>query len=361
MGGITLQQTRGVWLVVLLLSASSGCFGRESESQTVGSPLGPDGSSLPSDTPGYPPRVQPALNDTTMDEKASGENLYQFVAEFTQEYPNRFQNSPTYEAARAHLRERLTQLGYDVREQTFDPGGVNLIATLPGRLDDMRLVIGSHYDTYQSSTAGAYDGATGVGGVLELARVLRTREWNHTIEFVFFDKEDQALQGSMAYVRQWLEGEEDYAVSAFLYYAMIGINYPCATPTGESPPLRGILKEHSDDEPYERFYESAYRAREGFTDQSLVVENVSRQGNSYSESSFENVNVPNLLIMGEFERQAAVADVPFGSYPFAHNADFQQVMETWCGGQAVLIQAYQLALDYAVRVVEQQDGPPYKT
>lgn len=340
--------------LVVVLALASGCASSAKKDKPAPAPWSPGGGQAPMQ-PGDEDFVE-ELKDTWM-EQAKGENIYQFVDEFTTNYPNRFPYSPNYPAAREHLKGRLTTLGYDVKELPAKEGGSTLVAILPGRLHT-HLIIGAHYDTYYTSTFGAYDDSTGIGAVLELARVLQTREWNHTIEFIIFDEEDMALAGSKTYVRKWLE-EGQNEIAAMFYFAMVGVNSPCAKPTGETPPLRALVKEHPLDEGYVRLYQSVSAAAAYFPTGSVVAENNSDPGVMYSEFSFESASVPNLLLIGEFEKQVAVANVPFGSYPFAHSADLQQLMEVWCGGKENLVAAYQLSLDYAVRTLVHQDDPPY--
>lgn len=79
---------------------------------------------------------------------------------------------------------------------------VNVVATLPGHTGK-KIILGAHYDTRPWSdqaenlsdrdqpVVGANDGASGVGALMEMARVLADhRPLNHTIKIVFFDAED---------------------------------------------------------------------------------------------------------------------------------------------------------------------------
>ena len=62
------------------------------------------------------------------------------------------------------------------------------------------LFVGAHHDT-QAGTAGADDNASGVAGVLELARVLAGEPRRRTVRLVSFGCEEQLSVGSAAYVR----------------------------------------------------------------------------------------------------------------------------------------------------------------
>lgn len=92
-----------------------------------------------------------------------------------------------------------------VRARLFDATSVNTVAELPGALwPDEQIVLGSHHDTTPDSP-GANDNASGTSVVLETARILSAaREARfvpgRTIRFVTFGSEEQALQGSFAFV-----------------------------------------------------------------------------------------------------------------------------------------------------------------
>ena len=100
---------------------------------------------------------------------------------------------------RQYIEAQLTAAGISYREQPFDamtPAGVikmvNVIATIPGRRPE-RIALATHYDTkrFQEFTfVGASDGASSTAAVLELARVLKNRQHEFTIELLFLDGEE---------------------------------------------------------------------------------------------------------------------------------------------------------------------------
>ncbi|AFM41983.1 putative aminopeptidase [Desulfosporosinus acidiphilus SJ4] len=113
----------------------------------------------------------------------------------------------------------LSQNGWKVREQPFskvifhnaslnDPkqcvelvNSQNIIAELPGTLPDT-IVLGAHYDTATMNVPGAVDNASGVGVLLELARVLSKEPHQKTYQLVFFGAEENGLVGSNYYISQ---------------------------------------------------------------------------------------------------------------------------------------------------------------
>jgi len=77
----------------------------------------------------------------------------------------------------------------------------NVIAELPGTDPGGEvLILGAHHDT-QADSVGADDNATGVAGLLELARVLAPLERRRTIRIISFGAEEQLSLGSAYHVR----------------------------------------------------------------------------------------------------------------------------------------------------------------
>lgn len=77
----------------------------------------------------------------------------------------------------------------DVREQTYDDDRYrNIVATIGGPSDD-RIVVGAHYDACEA-LPGADDNASGVAGLIELARALAKNPPKRTIELVAYSLEE---------------------------------------------------------------------------------------------------------------------------------------------------------------------------
>jgi len=96
--------------------------------------------------------------------------------------------------ASAYIERRLQDLGYTVVSQDFAAGDRsyrNIEATLPGVPGHAHevVVLGAHYDTAEGAP-GADDNASGVAGVLELARVFAQEHQARTVRFVFFPNEE---------------------------------------------------------------------------------------------------------------------------------------------------------------------------
>lgn len=75
----------------------------------------------------------------------------------------------------------------------------NVVGTLYGTsLQDETIMTGAHYDTQR--VGGAWDDGTGVAGLIELARILKTSKPRRSIVFAGFSCEEVGLWGSAAYV-----------------------------------------------------------------------------------------------------------------------------------------------------------------
>ena len=100
--------------------------------------------------------------------------------------------------ARNYLTQTLKKLGWSPALQPF-ASGINVLATRPGTETAAGAVlVAAHYDTVAVSP-GADDNSTGVAVVLEVARLLGSRPTPRTLHLVFFDQEEQGLQGSLAF------------------------------------------------------------------------------------------------------------------------------------------------------------------
>ena len=108
-------------------------------------------------------------------------------------------------ACRRYIVAQLKTAGITSREQPFvatTPTGrlpmANVVATIPGRRPE-RIVLATHYDTKlfrEFRFVGASDGASSTAAVLELARVLKGRQNEFTIELLFLDGEEAVVEWS---------------------------------------------------------------------------------------------------------------------------------------------------------------------
>lgn len=128
---------------------------------------------------------------------------------FTHEGDNRGPNSAQHDLARENIQALFTSFGLEVGLDPFTYNSktyYNVVATLPGAIHpDAQLIVGAHYDSV--SNPGADDNASGIAGILEIARVLSSYQFDYTVKFIAFDLEELGLLGSEAYVDEF--GEDD--------------------------------------------------------------------------------------------------------------------------------------------------------
>lgn len=114
------------------------------------------------------------------------------------------------DASAHYIRKVFTDVGYDVEIQEYAVRGIpvrNFEATLTGSsLPEEIIVVGAHYDSVLGCP-GANDNASGVAGVLELARLLAAQELSRTVRFVAFVNEEPPFflsddMGSRVYARK---------------------------------------------------------------------------------------------------------------------------------------------------------------
>ena len=168
--------------------------------------------------------------------------------------------SPAIEQARAYIKKQLATAGVSVAEQAWEdktPVGpikmVNLVATIPGASKN-RLIIGGHYDTKRFREfrfVGANDGGSSAAFLIELARVLKTRNNALTIELLFLDGEEAVVEwtgtdntyGSRYYVAAARKDGSLATAKAFVLVDMIGDRDLQLTREVRSTPwLAGIIR-----------------------------------------------------------------------------------------------------------------------
>ncbi len=100
-------------------------------------------------------------------------NLHDHVAKLTREPPRCAANEASLDRAAGYIAEAFKKTGCRMEEQPVpvdDRTYRNIICSF-GPVDGERIVLGAHYDVDQKGTPGADDNASGVAGILELARM----------------------------------------------------------------------------------------------------------------------------------------------------------------------------------------------
>tara|TARA_B100000959_G_C14919673_1_gene598916 strand:- start:548 stop:1561 length:1014 start_codon:yes stop_codon:yes gene_type:complete len=151
------------------------------------------------------------------------------------------------------IETRMTELGFEVEIQEFTTSECgycrNYVATYEGEDPDSWIVVGGHYDAICYSqqvvigieypgciSEGAYDDATGIASVLEMARLIM--EWGgtpkHTWKFAAWDYEEWqgsgssegGGMGSLHFVENIPEG---VTIATYINLDMYGLNWPVET------------------------------------------------------------------------------------------------------------------------------------
>jgi len=115
---------------------------------------------------------------------------------------SRHRLQPGNELAYRYLMQKLASFGLQTDSFLFGSAGKNVLAIQPGTVHPERFfIICAHYDGMPTSAVApaADDDGSGVGAVLEAARVLSHYSFEHTIIYAVWDEEEQGLLGSTAY------------------------------------------------------------------------------------------------------------------------------------------------------------------
>ncbi|MBI5050755.1 MAG: M28 family peptidase [Nitrospirae bacterium] len=127
-----------------------------------------------------------------------------------------------------YISSELRSCGYDVSVQSYNVEGnvyKNLIAEIKGiKSPEKIILVGAHYDTVTGSP-GADDNASGVAGMLELARLLKNQSFDKTVRFAAFTLEEppffrSRFMGSYVYAQSL--NEKNTVIEGMICLEMIG-------------------------------------------------------------------------------------------------------------------------------------------
>jgi Zn-dependent M28 family amino/carboxypeptidase len=146
------------------------------------------------------------------------------------EKPRNYYNPKILEGVADKISTQLQSYGYETTDQKFivkDKEFKNVIASY-GKVDAPRFIVGAHYDMASHfDNAGADDNASGVAGLLELARLFKTYKptINYRIDFVAYTLEEPPVfrttnMGSYVHAKSLKENNVD--VLGMISLEMIG-------------------------------------------------------------------------------------------------------------------------------------------
>ena len=147
-------------------------------------------------------------------------SAYEYMAELSDEIGPRVAGTP---AERAGRRPRLAVVhaarlsAAPCRTSRSPTGGAsrasaNVVATKTGSECPEQIIIGAHYDSVAVGR-GAFDNASGVALMMQLADALRATETPYTLVFVAFGAEEAGLKGSKAYFESMTPAQKAATVS----------------------------------------------------------------------------------------------------------------------------------------------------
>lgn len=153
-----------------------------------------------------------------------------------------YHNAAALDRAAQFIEDQFTAAGCTADRQSFEVGGDqyhNIICSL-GPQDSPRLVVGAHYDVEGDDNPGADDNASGIAGILELARLinLKSPDLKYRLDLVAWTLEEppnfkSANMGSYVHAERLVkEGAE---VELTISVEMIG--YFSDTPGSQQYPL----------------------------------------------------------------------------------------------------------------------------
>lgn len=110
----------------------------------------------------------------------------------TDEYRN-YQNTETLDQVAGYIKRQFLTVSDSVTEQNYDEYK-NVICSINTDKKE-RVIIGAHYDVCGDQD-GADDNASGVAGLLELARIMKNEKLNYRIDFVAYSLEEPPYFGT---------------------------------------------------------------------------------------------------------------------------------------------------------------------
>jgi hypothetical protein len=145
--------------------------------------------------------TQPLVSKTTPTQSqvnVDPHNLEFHVTKLSTEfYPRNYLNRQNLNGAADYIKNEFLKTGGDVSEQVFTVNGSDYrnIRLELGKASTDRIVVGAHYDAV-NVTHGADDNASGIAGLLELARLFAANPTDIHVELVAFCLEEPPYFGT---------------------------------------------------------------------------------------------------------------------------------------------------------------------
>lgn len=154
------------------------------------------------------PTIQAILDDVEID------SLIYYASAISGEFPidvngsmvtiaSRHKNDPGNALAADYIENKMNEFGLSTSVQSWSATGENVIATQPGLLyPNQKVVLCAHYDAIPTGVApAADDDGSGTAALIEAARIMSQQQFVYTIEYCFWDEEEQGKVGSLEYAQ----------------------------------------------------------------------------------------------------------------------------------------------------------------
>ena len=136
--------------------------------------------------------IQPVVFATTESQRVevNPESLKNHVITLSETNPSRSEDIDNLDVSAFYIKDQLAKYG-DVREMEYTVWGIPYrnISILFGDETNDRIVVGAHYDSFQG-LPGADDNASGVAGLIELARLLSQTQLKRSVELMAYTLEE---------------------------------------------------------------------------------------------------------------------------------------------------------------------------
>lgn len=203
----------------------------------------PPAETSPAPQPSSPRRIASRSDIWPFARSFDTDRAMEHIRVLSEDIGKRFGGSPEEREASEYLTDRFSSWGYEASLQDSIPMPPskkltqNVIARMPppdGRpRPPLTLYIGAHYDSIYKGggSPGANDNGTGVGAMLEIARLMAPLEWPFEVVFVGFGCEecidadrDHHHYGSRHFARQLKQqGEVELQRSRLINIDMVGV------------------------------------------------------------------------------------------------------------------------------------------
>jgi hypothetical protein len=159
----------------------------------------------------------------------NSQNAFNTMKDLSKKFPYRVTWSDSRKRAGTWLKDQFRQIGYEPQSLFFseviagrhydhleDIYAIKRGTTHPDEI----IVAAAHYDVADGTIEGAMDDASGIGVVMELARIFSKVQTSRTIVFLATDSEEfGAFWGSRAFVKDFPDASKIVAVENFDFVA----------------------------------------------------------------------------------------------------------------------------------------------